>query len=86
MHQHGKKLFCLHRLTVDEVLGSEAVAVTFADRLFGVMAWIIPVFVGCSTFGAVNGTLLTSSRLFYAGAREGQMPKVSKDEAFFEQQ
>ncbi|XP_066993972.1 Y+L amino acid transporter 2 [Anabrus simplex] len=59
-----------------EVLGSNAVAVTFADRMFGVMAWTIPVFVALSTFGAVNGILLTSSRLFYAGACEGQMPEI----------
>jgi len=63
-------------LSVPEVLGSEAVAVTFAEILYGPMAFIIPVFVAMSTFGGVNGILLTSSRLFYAGACEGQMPEI----------
>ncbi len=70
-------------LSPSEVLGSEAVAVTFANRsnrsaltgkvikleitttfsrMYGRFASIIPFFVACSTFGAVNGTLLTSSR------------------------
>lgn len=88
-------------LSTDEVLGSTAVAVTFAERAFGYFAWTIPrmclcvvywifirflkfiflcllfaVFVALSTFGAVNGILLTSSRLFYAGACQGQMPEI----------
>merc|ERR1712048_1328506 len=58
------------------VLGSEAVAVTFAERMFGYFAFLIPIFVAMSTFGGVNGILLTSSRLFYAGAVEGQMPEI----------
>jgi len=63
-------------LNVPEVLGSEAVAVTFAKVLYGPMAFLVPVFVALSTFGGVNGILLTSSRLFYAGACEGQMPEI----------
>ncbi|KAG8183752.1 hypothetical protein JTE90_029333 [Oedothorax gibbosus] len=63
-------------LSVPEVLGAEAVAVTFADALYGKMAWIMPVFVAMSTYGGVNGILFTSSRLFYSGAEHGQMPRI----------
>jgi len=63
-------------LSVPEVLGSEAVAVTFANRLYGPFAILIPIFVAMSCFGGVNGILLTSARLFYAGGLEGHMPEV----------
>ena len=49
---------------------------TFAKVLYGPFAFLIPIFVAMSTFGGVNGILLTSSRLFYAGACEGQMPAI----------
>lgn len=63
-------------LSVGEVLGAEAVAVTFASRLYGGFAILVPIFVAMSTFGGVNGILFTSSRLFYAGAEEKQMPSL----------
>lgn len=63
-------------LSVKEVLSAEAVAVTFANRLYGGFALLVPVFVAMSTFGGVNGILFTSSRLFYAGAEERQMPSI----------
>lgn len=63
-------------LSVQDVLTSGAVAVTFAERLFGRWSLVVPIFVAMSTFGGVNGILLTSSRLFYAGAEERQMPSL----------
>ena len=35
---------------------------TFGERVYGVMAWIVPVLVACSTFGAANGVAFTGGR------------------------
>ncbi|ELU15752.1 hypothetical protein CAPTEDRAFT_147775 [Capitella teleta] len=45
-----------------EMLASSAVAVTFAERLYGMFWWIMPIFVALSTFGGVNGILFTTAR------------------------
>ncbi|KAL3208065.1 hypothetical protein MRX96_009662 [Rhipicephalus microplus] len=54
-----------------EMLASPAVAVTFAQRTIGVVAWIMPVFVSLSTFGGLNGIMFTIARLFFIGAFGG---------------
>ncbi|KAE9419467.1 hypothetical protein Angca_006660 [Angiostrongylus cantonensis] len=63
-------------LSTDEILESEAVAVSFANKAMGPLAPLMPIFVACSCFGCLNGVLFTLSRMFFAGARDGQLPRL----------
>ncbi|OQR76979.1 Y+L amino acid transporter 2-like [Tropilaelaps mercedesae] len=60
----------------EEILKSPAVAVTFAQDMFGPFAWTMPMFVSLSTFGGLNGIMFTISRLFFIGAHEGHLPAL----------
>uniref|UniRef100_A0A0N5AX83 Y+L amino acid transporter 2 n=1 Tax=Syphacia muris TaxID=451379 RepID=A0A0N5AX83_9BILA len=62
--------------SADELLASNAIAVDFANRFYGPIAWIMPVMVALSCFGTVNGIMLTSSRLFFVAGRNKHMPWV----------
>ncbi|PAV90674.1 hypothetical protein WR25_05480 isoform A [Diploscapter pachys] len=63
-------------LSPEEMLETPAVAVLFANKNYGWFGLVMPLAVACSTIGTTNGLILTSSRLFYVGAREDQMPFV----------
>lgn len=63
-------------LTPDEMLASNAIAVTFGNKVMGYFAWIIPLMVAISSFGGLSVHIMTSSRMCFVGARNGHMPAI----------
>ncbi|XP_054844259.1 cystine/glutamate transporter-like [Eublepharis macularius] len=63
-------------LTPQEILSSEAVAVSFADKAFKSISSVLPILVALSCFGALNGGIFAASRMLFAAAREGQWPTL----------
>jgi basic amino acid/polyamine antiporter, APA family len=59
-------------LTVDEIRGARLVAADVAEKLIGpIGVTLVSITVLLSTFGSVNGSLLTGPRIFFAMADEG---------------
>ncbi|KAG5845297.1 hypothetical protein ANANG_G00137290 [Anguilla anguilla] len=63
-------------MTAEELLASEAVAVTFADKIMGNFSMAVPIFVGLSCLGSLNGGLFAVSRAFHVASREGHLPEI----------
>ncbi|KAL1131952.1 hypothetical protein AAG570_011563 [Ranatra chinensis] len=63
-------------MSQSEMIESEAVAVTFGNRILGVMAWLMPLSVTISTFGSAHGTLFAAGRLCFAASREGHLMSI----------
>lgn len=52
----------LTTMSPEEMIDSEAVAVTFGNRILGPLTWLMPLSVAISTFGSANGTLFAAGR------------------------
>ncbi|XP_068141343.1 b(0,+)-type amino acid transporter 1 isoform X1 [Drosophila tropicalis] len=63
----------LAAMSPQEMIESDAVAVTFGNRILGALAWLMPLSVTISTFGSANGTLFAAGRLCFAASREGHL-------------
>uniref|UniRef100_A0A6A7FTT6 Y+L amino acid transporter 2-like n=2 Tax=Hirondellea gigas TaxID=1518452 RepID=A0A6A7FTT6_9CRUS len=61
-------------LSPNEMMASDAIAVTFGDQMLGSFSWIMPLFVALSAFGGLSVHIMTSSRLCFVGARQGHFP------------
>jgi len=67
----------LSALSVEQISDSPAVAVTFVHNTLGKnAAFIMPILVALSCYGAANGTVFACGRLSLAAGREGHLPEV----------
>ncbi|XP_062045361.1 solute carrier family 7 member 13-like [Lepus europaeus] len=63
-------------LTPKEIMSSDAVAVTWMNRVIPSMQWVISIGVSSSIFSSLNCTLFSSSRLLYVASQEHQLPFI----------
>ncbi|XP_033626072.1 cystine/glutamate transporter-like [Asterias rubens] len=63
-------------LTPAELLASDAVALTFSDRVMGSWSVVISVVVALSCVGASNGSSFAFARILMVASREGLMPQI----------
>ncbi|CAK9296426.1 unnamed protein product [Gordionus sp. m RMFG-2023] len=60
-----------------EMINSNVVAMSFIEKSLGYGYSIaISVFVALTIFGSLNGSILVSSRIFFAAARNGHFPQL----------
>ncbi|XP_037825568.1 Y+L amino acid transporter 2-like [Lucilia sericata] len=63
-------------LSAAEMQASDAIAVTFGNKILGTWSLIIPIMVAISAFGGLSVHIMTSSRMCFVGARNGHMPAI----------
>ncbi|KAI5611015.1 cystine/glutamate transporter, partial [Silurus asotus] len=63
-------------ITEDELLRSDAVAVTFTSKVLPRMVSVVPLLVAMSCLGAMNGGIFSVPRMLFVAARERQWPAI----------
>ncbi|KAK7905254.1 hypothetical protein WMY93_017861 [Mugilogobius chulae] len=63
-------------MTPKELMMSNAVAVTWGNKVLGSWGWIMSVAAALSAFGSLNGTFFSGGRVCFVAAREGHMPDI----------
>ncbi|XP_008313852.1 cystine/glutamate transporter [Cynoglossus semilaevis] len=63
-------------MTPAELLMSDAVAVTFANRAIQTFAPVVPLLVALSCLGALNGGIFGSPRMLFVGGRDNLWPRI----------
>ncbi|KAM3861420.1 b(0,+)-type amino acid transporter 1 [Diretmus argenteus] len=63
-------------MTPRELMSSNAVAVTWGNKVLGSWGWIMSVAAALSAFGSLNGSFFSGGRVCFVAAREGHMPDI----------
>ncbi|XP_033115407.1 cystine/glutamate transporter-like [Anneissia japonica] len=63
-------------LSAQDVLNSEAVALAYWQAAFSQMLWVVAMIVTASCIGSANGSIFSTSRMYFASSREGQLPTL----------
>lgn len=63
-------------MTPQELISSNAVAVTWGNKVLGRWGWVMSVAAALSAFGSLNGTFFSGGRVCFVAAREGHMPEI----------
>ncbi|KAJ0008788.1 hypothetical protein NQD34_016203 [Periophthalmus magnuspinnatus] len=63
-------------MTPNELISSNAVAVTWGNKVLGSWGWIMSIAAALSAFGSLNGSIFTGGRIMFVAAREGHLPDI----------
>ncbi|XP_076419928.1 solute carrier family 7 member 12-like isoform X1 [Peromyscus maniculatus bairdii] len=63
-------------LTPLEIISSDSVAVTWMDRVFPSVQWVISLGISASMVTSTSSGILSASRIFYCASQNGQLPVI----------